>query len=64
MLVAVLSRRRYVGVVKKLKASEYLGPATVDRLATSERTEAVEPEFVGAGSFSNRWTDLVLATQP
>jgi hypothetical protein len=51
-------------VVKALKGSEYLGPAAVDALATSERTEAVEPELVCAGAFKNRWTDLVVATMP
>ena len=29
---------RYVGVVRKLKASDYVGSDLLDKLATSERT--------------------------
>jgi hypothetical protein len=54
----------YVGVVRKLKASDYVGSTLLDMLATSERTVAVEPELEVAGSFANKWTDLVLATKP
>jgi hypothetical protein len=53
---------RFVGVVRTLKASDYIGSALLDRLATSERTVSTEPELEVAGSFSNHWTDLVLST--
>jgi len=52
----------FVGVVRTLKASDYIGPALLDRLATSERTVATEPELEVAGNYANQWTDLVLAT--
>jgi hypothetical protein len=53
-----------VGVVRTLKASDYIGPELLDKLATSQRTVATEPELEVAGEVSNRWTDLVLATTP
>ena len=52
------------GVVRKLKSSDYVGSDLLDRLATSVRTESVEPELVVEGSFSNHWTDLVVETKP
>ena len=59
----------FVGVVKKLKASPYVGPALLDALVTSEKTTSMErlmeADYAGAftGAFSNRWTDLVVQTK-
>jgi len=52
----------FVSVVRKLKGSNYIGAEILDRLACSERTVSTEPEFETAGGFSNKWTDLVVAT--
>ena len=55
----------YVGIVKKLKASNWLGPKNVDDLATSTKHEynaAQDLVFPDAGSFSNKWVELVVGT--
>lgn len=55
----------FVALIKKMKSSPYMGPEMVDNLVTS--TTHVEDDagrftFPDAGSFSNRWTALVLKT--
>jgi hypothetical protein len=54
----------YRGVVKILKGSPYLGPDNVDKLVTSTKHEwdGTTFHYPDAGSFSNEWTDIVLAT--
>ncbi len=58
--------RWFVEVVKKLKASPYIGGDLLNRLATSVKhtdMDAIQRgEFEGAfeGKFSNHWTELVL----
>ena len=60
----------FTSVVRKLKASPYVGGALLDALVSSTRTvrmealEAVPPEYSVAfqGRVTNRWTRLVLAT--
>lgn len=54
----------YCGVVAKLKASNTWGSELLDRFATSERTVSSEHPLEFEGTFQNKWTDLVLATQP
>jgi hypothetical protein len=51
-------------VVKILKGSPYLGPDNVDKLVTSTKHEwdGTTFNYPDAGSFSNEWTDIVLAT--
>jgi hypothetical protein len=57
----------FIGVVKKLKASNYLGPELLNALVTSKRTasmEALERRDIEAafeGEVSSRWVELVLA---
>ena len=59
----------FVGVVRKLKASNYVGPAILDALVGSKKTESMEAlgngdfEAAFSGEFSNRWSELVLSTK-
>jgi hypothetical protein len=56
----------FIGVVKKLKGSPYLGPDLLNRLVTSIRHTDMERimsgQYEGAfeGSYTNRWVELVL----
>jgi hypothetical protein len=58
----------YAATVKKLKSSNYVGPELLDKLVTSQKTVDMDALLDGKfdaafeGRFSNRWTDLVLAT--
>merc|ERR1712166_148936 len=55
----------YVDIVKKLKNSNWLGPKNVDDLATSTKhayNEAHDLVFPDAGSFTNKWVELVVST--
>jgi len=56
----------YAQVIKGLKNSPYLGPERVDQLVTSTAHEWDEPNenwvFPTAGTFSNKWTEIALAT--
>jgi hypothetical protein len=54
----------FCGVVAKLKGSPTWGSELLDRFATSERTVSSEHPLQFEGTCRNRWTDLVLATQP
>jgi len=56
----------FVQLIQKLKASEYLGPELIDNLVTSEKYEydyELERPCNFSGSFSNKWTDLIVATK-
>lgn len=55
----------YQTVIKKLKASLYLGPDNVDKLVTSTKHEYDGTTFTypDAGSFSNKWSEIALATK-
>ena len=56
----------YVGVVRKLAASPYIGPEMLRALLSSVKTASMEKLALGAfdeafeGAFSNRWTELAL----
>jgi hypothetical protein len=54
----------YCDVVAKLKASNTWGSELLNRFATSERTVSSEHPLEFDGTFRNKWTDLVLATEP
>jgi hypothetical protein len=56
----------FVGVVKQLKRSRYLGSVLLNRLVTSTRHKEIDQIAFGhydeafQGSFHNRWVELVL----
>jgi len=56
----------YVGVVRQLAASDYIGPGLLRALVSSVKTASMEKLALGAfdeafeGAFSNRWTELAL----
>jgi hypothetical protein len=52
----------FCGIVKKLKASNYVGSQLLDDLVTSDRTVSMDPQPIFEGKVNNRWTDLVLKT--
>ena len=54
----------YCGVVAKLKGIPTWGSELLERFSTSERTVSSEHPLQFEGTCRNRWTDLVLATQP
>jgi hypothetical protein len=59
----------YTRTVKKLKSSNYVGSELLDKLVSSQRTVDMDALMDGnfdaafEGHFSNRWTELVLATK-
>lgn len=53
----------FIDVVKKLKASNYVGSKLLDDLVSSDKTVTMDPEPQFEGTISNRWTELVLATK-
>eukprot|EP00658_Telonema_sp_P-2_P022021 TRINITY_DN18792_c0_g1_i4.p1 TRINITY_DN18792_c0_g1~~TRINITY_DN18792_c0_g1_i4.p1 ORF type:complete len:279 (+),score=63.88 TRINITY_DN18792_c0_g1_i4:94-930(+) len=55
----------YVNLIKKLKASPYLGAELIDALITSEKYDydrETERPCNFSGSFSNRWTEIAVNT--
>jgi len=59
----------FIGVIKKLKSSNYLGSDLLDALVTSKKTVSMEAlntrDIPNAfeGEYSSRWSDLVLGTK-
>ena len=59
----------FVGVVRRLKGSNFLGPDLLDALVTSTKTVSMEAlgnrDYAAAfeGTFSSRWSQLVVDTK-